>query len=70
MLYIVSQTACLSGDATYCGKVSQGEDTQKTCLPACTVTNDYQFPGGLQKSASKQRIEHHLHVWTYQDALS
>lgn len=54
---------------TYCRKISQGKDTKKTCLPAGTVTNNYQLPGCLQMLASKQRLEHHFYVEPYQDAL-
>lgn len=41
MLHTISSGARLGDDATYRRKVSQSEDTEKTCLPAGTVANDY-----------------------------
>ena len=70
MLHIISHGARLGGDATYCRKISQGEDTEKTCLSAGTVANNYQLPGCLMMSASKKRLKYHFYVKMYQFGLT
>ena len=64
MLRIVSLRARSGGDATYCRKISQGENTKKTCFPTSTVTNNDQLPEYSQVSASKWKLKYHFCVET------
>ena len=45
MLHTISYGARLGGGATYCGKISQCEDAEKTSLSTGTVANNNQLPG-------------------------